>query len=1533
MDSSRSSNNSGRWGPPPQKSAPPPPPSAKSNNNLLGNLLSSSQRSAQQTDRYRMQAARPFADSSQIGQAAKRANAAYNRQLGIELLPKKKSVDIDNNTNGMTHERTTKVVSFQNSDSKHIQQQANDDGSTKQCKSAPLPVGSTLSFLASAMGNNRKPIPANKAPSPTLPLPLPPPVDNNNNNRITTLGDSKCESIQHELSKKGVTFGSTLFIAEEDLKQSQSNSSTEEEPNIKRKRSRWDVRPKVEMPSSTSTTMNQSTKLSSSYMPEGQSNDAVATSGAPIQQQRQDYESSDTNKKLGGISHNQSISSSSMRREDRFIPPIQPIQPKWHGCDSSETGVHKNNNSPGRGSAYNQSIPSSPPRRREDRFIPPIQKHVASPPRRREDNTSMLQSRFTPPKKDYQSHKSNKISRQYHPSCMETTTHNHHDNMSKSREVHEQANVSSNSATAYPRSSNNNHVITQQKKEEEKEVPAMHSPIRNVNHLHGSGRPTSYIEEKKSEESLLNNKWFNDNHHVPPPITADKSTIPMAIPKKKKKKRKIEDLSSNSNSNSSPTKSSSSQPKFISFDPPPPSPDEDHINSKVATKAEPSSSSLSVQPKFISFDPPPCPDENPPPTTKTKEKKKKKKKRKKKKELRPFRVKVGCIVAIRFRKLDAAATNGGNKGIIPVVKIMNDDGDDNALSYQRVMTDETATTKKKKSQCYEVWADPIPGQDDGLSLLGSWISCIFQKSFVADWQTNNGDVSSSLLGHVIEGSVISIIGNDDDSESTHDRGGISVHLLVDRWAAKSLPYLPIVSSNVNEDDDDASLSTKEQQWREREAKIRGENNIIVKVTLASTFDQANNNDSKQLESGIASWAIRKRVHAKPTGKKEKKEKKHHKHHVESLYVGDGNDTKSQQKKNWTWIAGRASSEKGVGTTGHSSSLESNTRDLTPQIFGEVVNITRSAPDENSTSLATVTIKRILTPEQLPNGRLPHHGTMELFDVIPTNCNNELDFQAPVEDMVVVGKRINRLVDAWKQPNLEEADGSDAGWTFTITHSYDADDNTYMPLSGSDTFQKESMKTCNCCQRCYHDSQLQKFPDLGDSYRCARCLEGAVSPSTTCQTVLPSITFGSDINQAFSGLVEPLRAMTTPIDFTLPISIGQLSLRPSLVPNTGGMKSKSYIKEIPEVDIKKERKEDKKRAGKNHENHRRKDSSATIKKTKKKDSARTKTKPPPKKKVKTKKGSSTEGGKAEKVKVVKPKATKPKATKPKAVKPKPKVSTVVNKKDDEPECHRAVPFDQLKKVNWGSSKLKLALSKEKEPSFRENARPRIIRIGKDEETTNLTGRAARASQRRIVKSFAAFGDAKVDRLAGRDREKQLRFDKSKIHGWGVFAEAPITAGDLIIEYRGELIGNAVADKRELEYERNKMDDYMFRIDKMTVCDATILGNVARYINASCTPNCYTQIITAGENKRIVIYAKKDIMRGEELCYDYMFAHEFNATKRILCTCGSRGCSGFLNWVSVCMCACGRACVCIICMFDRTNLIISQLLHYYCRITNF
>ena len=149
------------------------------------------------------------------------------------------------------------------------------------------------------------------------------------------------------------------------------------------------------------------------------------------------------------------------------------------------------------------------------------------------------------------------------------------------------------------------------------------------------------------------------------------------------------------------------------------------------------------------------------------------------------------------------------------------------------------------------------------------------------------------------------------------------------------------------------------------------------------------------------------------------------------------------------------------------------------------------------------------------------------------------------------------------------------------------------------------------------------------------------------------------------------------------------------------------------------------------------------------------------------------------------------------------------------CCRIVPLDKIKKAPSDVAH---------QPIYRQNAWARKIDSRKIERKSSVSDQAVRAKQRHMLKSLAPPGN--VDRLAGRDREQQLRFGKSPIHGWGVFTEESINAGDMIIEYRGELIGNAVADKRELEYERAKIgSDYMFRMDEYTVCDATKLDNVA------------------------------------------------------------------------------------------------------------
>jgi hypothetical protein len=53
----------------------------------------------------------------------------------------------------------------------------------------------------------------------------------------------------------------------------------------------------------------------------------------------------------------------------------------------------------------------------------------------------------------------------------------------------------------------------------------------------------------------------------------------------------------------------------------------------------------------------------------------------------------------------------------------------------------------------------------------------------------------------------------------------------------------------------------------------------------------------------------------------------------------------------------------------------------------------------------------------------------------------------------------------------------------------------------------------------------------------------------------------------------------------------------------------------------------------------------------------------------------------------------------------------------------------------------------------------------------------------------------------------------------------------------------------------------------VCDATVRGGLARYINHSCSPNCYTKIFREDGCNKIGIFSLARVDKGQELLYDY------------------------------------------------------------------
>ncbi len=112
--------------------------------------------------------------------------------------------------------------------------------------------------------------------------------------------------------------------------------------------------------------------------------------------------------------------------------------------------------------------------------------------------------------------------------------------------------------------------------------------------------------------------------------------------------------------------------------------------------------------------------------------------------------------------------------------------------------------------------------------------------------------------------------------------------------------------------------------------------------------------------------------------------------------------------------------------------------------------------------------------------------------------------------------------------------------------------------------------------------------------------------------------------------------------------------------------------------------------------------------------------------------------------------------------------------------------------------------------------------------------------------------------------KIQRKKSKLHGFGVFAKEPINKNKRIIDYAGELVSNKVSEKREDRYLK-KGCIWVFRVNRAWSRDAAVGGNIARFINHSCTPNCWIEV--DAKTKTIWIRAAKAISPGQELVYDY------------------------------------------------------------------
>ena len=143
------------------------------------------------------------------------------------------------------------------------------------------------------------------------------------------------------------------------------------------------------------------------------------------------------------------------------------------------------------------------------------------------------------------------------------------------------------------------------------------------------------------------------------------------------------------------------------------------------------------------------------------------------------------------------------------------------------------------------------------------------------------------------------------------------------------------------------------------------------------------------------------------------------------------------------------------------------------------------------------------------------------------------------------------------------------------------------------------------------------------------------------------------------------------------------------------------------------------------------------------------------------------------------------------------------------------------------------------------------------------------------------------------------------GWAVHASAFIPAGAFVAEYVGEMISGQEAESRGQQQDREGVS-YLFGIDSHVeagarpadafTLDASHAGNVARFVNHSCAPNCRIRSVLWDSSDprlaHLALYALRDIEVGEELTYHYRYTVKKGSKTGIKCKCGAPNCRDWL-----------------------------------------
>ncbi|XP_017005062.2 probable histone-lysine N-methyltransferase set-23 [Drosophila takahashii] len=153
-----------------------------------------------------------------------------------------------------------------------------------------------------------------------------------------------------------------------------------------------------------------------------------------------------------------------------------------------------------------------------------------------------------------------------------------------------------------------------------------------------------------------------------------------------------------------------------------------------------------------------------------------------------------------------------------------------------------------------------------------------------------------------------------------------------------------------------------------------------------------------------------------------------------------------------------------------------------------------------------------------------------------------------------------------------------------------------------------------------------------------------------------------------------------------------------------------------------------------------------------------------------------------------------------------------------------------------------------------------------------------------------------------RENLEIFDSPVYKSKGLRTTVNIPEGGYICEYAGELLTASEAKRRLKINEELGVMNYVLVLNEytsekkqqVTIVDPSRRGNIGRYLNHSCEPNCHIAAVRIDcPIPKIGIFAARDIRAQEELCFHYGGEGQYKkVTDGKTCLCAAPNCMGFM-----------------------------------------